>query len=37
VERFTDVRVHSIAGSAQNFKVTFAHDVRVAEQLLSLR
>ncbi|MGB8407049.1 MAG: IspD/TarI family cytidylyltransferase [Mycobacterium sp.] len=37
VERFTDIRVNSIAGSAQNFKVTFAHDVRVAEQLLSLR
>jgi 2-C-methyl-D-erythritol 4-phosphate cytidylyltransferase len=37
VERFTDVRVHAIAGSAQNFKVTFAHDVQVAEQLLSRR
>lgn len=37
VERFTDLPVHSIAGSAQNFKVTFAHDVQVAEQLLSRR
>lgn len=37
VERFTDLEVHGIAGSAQNFKVTFAHDVRVAERLLSRR
>ncbi|MDR3664260.1 MAG: 2-C-methyl-D-erythritol 4-phosphate cytidylyltransferase, partial [Mycobacterium sp.] len=37
VERFTDLEVHAIAGSAENFKVTFAHDVRVAERLLSLR
>ena len=37
VERFTDVEVHAIAGSAQNFKVTFAHDVQVAETLLSRR
>lgn len=37
VQRFTDLPVHAIAGSAQNFKVTFAHDVRVAERLLSWR
>lgn len=37
VERFTDLAVHAIAGSAQNFKVTFAHDVAVAERLLSRR
>lgn len=37
VERFTDLEVHGIAGSAQNFKVTFAHDVQVAERLLSRR
>jgi 2-C-methyl-D-erythritol 4-phosphate cytidylyltransferase len=37
VQRFTDLPVHAIAGSAQNFKVTFAHDVRVAEELLSRR
>ncbi|WP_418002958.1 IspD/TarI family cytidylyltransferase [Mycobacterium sp. PDNC021] len=37
VERFTDIEVHAIAGSAQNFKVTFAHDVQVAERLLSRR
>jgi 2-C-methyl-D-erythritol 4-phosphate cytidylyltransferase len=37
VERFTDIEVHAIAGSAENFKVTFAHDVQVAERLLSLR
>lgn len=37
VERFTDLTVHAIAGSAQNFKVTFAHDVAVAERLLSRR
>lgn len=37
VERFTDLEVHGIAGSAQNFKVTFAHDVQVAERLLNRR
>ncbi|MUL48632.1 NTP transferase domain-containing protein [Mycobacterium sp. CBMA293] len=37
VERFTDIEVHAIAGSASNFKVTFAHDVQVAERLLSQR
>lgn len=37
VERFTDLPIHAIAGSAQNFKVTFAHDVRVAERLLDAR
>ena len=37
VEKFTDIEVHAIAGSAQNFKVTFAHDVQVAETLLGRR
>lgn len=37
VERFTDLAVHAIAGSAQNFKVTFARDVRVADELLRRR
>ena len=37
VERFTDLPVHAIPGSAQNFKVTFAHDVAVAERLLRRR
>jgi len=37
VERFTDLPVHAIEGSAQNLKVTFAHDVRVAERLLEVR
>lgn len=37
VERFTDVEVHAIPGAAENFKVTFAHDVAVAEGLLDRR
>lgn len=35
VERFTDVTVRVIAGSATNFKVTFAPDVQVATRMLA--
>ena len=37
VERFTNIDVHAITGAAENFKVTFAHDVAVAEGLLGRR
>lgn len=35
VERFTDVTVRVVAGSATNFKVTFAPDVAVATRMLA--
>jgi 2-C-methyl-D-erythritol 4-phosphate cytidylyltransferase len=34
IERFTDVDVHVICGAATNLKVTYAHDLAVAERLL---
>lgn len=37
VQRFTDVDVRVFAGSPTNIKVTFAHDVRIAERLLQNR
>lgn len=37
IERYTDVAVRAFAGSAGNFKVTYARDVAVAQRLLSDR
>lgn len=37
IERFTDVDVRVISGAATNFKVTYPHDVVVAERLLRNR
>jgi 2-C-methyl-D-erythritol 4-phosphate cytidylyltransferase len=34
IERFTDIDVHVIAGAATNLKVTYQHDLAVAERLL---
>ena len=34
VQNFTDVEVRVFSGAATNLKVTFAHDVRLAERLL---
>src|SRR5882757_7887573 len=35
VERFTDLRTRWIAGEPANFKITYAHDLLVAERVLS--
>ena len=37
VEKYTDIEVRTFAGDEANMKVTYAHDVAVAERLLSLR
>jgi 2-C-methyl-D-erythritol 4-phosphate cytidylyltransferase len=37
VQRFTDVDVRVFPGESTNLKVTFAHDVQIAERLLSER
>ena len=37
VEKYTDLEVRTFAGDETNMKVTYAHDVAVAERLLSLR
>jgi 2-C-methyl-D-erythritol 4-phosphate cytidylyltransferase len=34
VERFTDLRVHGVAGDASNIKITFPEDLFLAERLL---
>jgi 2-C-methyl-D-erythritol 4-phosphate cytidylyltransferase len=34
VERFTDLRVHGVAGNANNIKITFPEDLFLAERLL---
>jgi 2-C-methyl-D-erythritol 4-phosphate cytidylyltransferase len=35
VERFSDLEVHCLVGPAQNIKITFPDDLRLAEQLLA--
>jgi 2-C-methyl-D-erythritol 4-phosphate cytidylyltransferase len=37
VQNFTDVHVHVFPGASTNLKVTFAHDVQIAERLLQQR
>lgn len=37
VEAFTDLAVRWVPGEAENFKITFPHDVALAEQLISAR
>lgn len=37
IERFTDVRVHWVPGEQRNLKVTFEHDLVVAERILRSR
>ena len=37
VQNYTDVEVRVFPGAATNLKVTFAHDVRLAERLLQER
>jgi 2-C-methyl-D-erythritol 4-phosphate cytidylyltransferase len=34
MERFSDIAVRVVAGDHQNLKVTYPHDVLVAEELL---
>jgi 2-C-methyl-D-erythritol 4-phosphate cytidylyltransferase len=34
VERYTDLAVHCVPGSAENIKITFREDLLLAEQLL---
>jgi 2-C-methyl-D-erythritol 4-phosphate cytidylyltransferase len=35
VERFTDLRVRAVPGEPSNFKITYAHDLLVAERVLA--
>jgi 2-C-methyl-D-erythritol 4-phosphate cytidylyltransferase len=35
MERFTSLPVHWVRGEQQNFKITYRHDLLVAEQLLA--
>nr|WP_232328013.1 IspD/TarI family cytidylyltransferase [Kibdelosporangium sp. MJ126-NF4] len=37
IERFTDIQVHWVPGEQRNLKVTFAHDLVVAERILESR
>lgn len=37
IETFTDVEVHTFDGDESNLKVTYAHDIAVAERLLTNR
>jgi 2-C-methyl-D-erythritol 4-phosphate cytidylyltransferase len=37
LERYTDVVVHPVAGERDNLKITFAGDLRLAEELLAAR
>jgi 2-C-methyl-D-erythritol 4-phosphate cytidylyltransferase len=34
IERFTDIEVHWVPGEQRNLKITFEHDLRVAERIL---